>query len=148
MLSILSLSSCFKSDINPQPIETVEEPSSSYILTAETDFNKDIALEAEKFGTTTSTICLSLLVCKLESTHDYEELIKKTPQELFVDVREEAARQKITLETLNEKYCLAEMLSDSEIYVDINSNNVTILDKKPTGLKENWTEEFLSALNS
>lgn len=122
--------------------------SDNYILPEETNFNIDLNTEAGKNGTSKSCVALSLLICKLDNSQTYENLIKQNAKELFSHLCEASAKANITLETINEKYLLAEILSDEDIFVEISSNSVTHLDKKPTRLKNSWYDEFINAINS
>lgn len=96
------------------------------------NFSASIVKEAENHDSTPGRVALSMLICRLDSSHVYSDLVKKNAKDLFDILSETAFEKDITLESLNNTYGLSDILASEDIYVIIESNNVTSLPSPST----------------
>lgn len=109
------------------------------------DFYADIEDEAQRTDSSVGRVALSMIICKLSDINNYSELTAQSAKELFELLKEEAARQNITLEKLDSTYCLGEILKSEQIYVSFSSNNVTYASDQ-TEIDESWQNKFQEAI--
>jgi hypothetical protein len=91
------------------------------------DFSANVVQQATFYKSSSGRVALSMLICRLDSSYVYSDLIKKSAKELFDIVSKTAVEKNVTLESLNSKYGLCDILASEKIYVSIESNNVTSL---------------------
>jgi hypothetical protein len=91
------------------------------------DFGASVTAQAKLYQSTPGRVALAMLICKLDSSYDYTDLIKKNANELFDDVSEIAFEKNVTLESLDSRYDLTKILASEKIYVSIVANDVSSL---------------------
>jgi hypothetical protein len=106
--------------------------TSQYSLQQQPDFSANILSQASLYGTSPGKIALSMLICKLDSSYAYTNLLKKNAKELFDIISETAFKKDITLESLDIRYGLCDILGSEKIYVKIESNNVISMPPTPS----------------
>lgn len=119
--------------------------SSSYIPAT------DINAEAQRLGVSPGRVALGEIICRLDSSNRLDDLVPKNDaQELFEILRETALQKSTTLEAINEKYGLTDILASEGIHVDISSNGVTLRSNadnaSPGG--NDWITHFQAAIFS
>jgi hypothetical protein len=120
------------------------------------DFSADIANQAKLYDSSDGRVALSMIICKLDSSYSYSSLVDKSAKELFDILSESAFEKNITLESLDNKYGLSDILASEKIYVIINSNNVSSVPRaskktskdseKSTSGSEQWMTKFKTAI--
>lgn len=101
--------------------------SSQASLPAQPDFGANVVQQAKLNNSSAGRVALSMIICRLDSSYVYSDLIRKSAKELFDIVSETAVEKNVTLESLNSQYGLCDILASEKIYVSIESNNVTSL---------------------
>lgn len=91
------------------------------------DFTASVVKEAKIYDSSPGRIALSMLICRLDSSRVYTDLVKKNAKELFNILSETAFEKDITLESLDNIYGLTDILASEDIYVSIKANSVTSL---------------------
>ena len=106
--------------------------SSQTSQSSQPDFGASVVQQARLNNSSTGRVALAMLICRLDSSYVYSDLIKKNAKELFDIVSETAVEKNVTLESLNSQYGLCDILASEKIYVSIESNNVTALPQSST----------------
>jgi hypothetical protein len=99
-------------------------------VTTQPDYGAGVVEQAALYKSSPSRVALSMLVCRLGSSYIYGDLVKKSAKELFEIVSETAVENSVTLESLNNRYGLCDILASENIYVSIEANSVTSLPQK------------------
>lgn len=109
-----------------------------------------VTAEAEKLGVSPGRVALGEIICKLDSSNVLEDLVSKnTSQGLLEILRETALQKSTTLESLDEKYELTDILASEDIHVTIASNGVTTQTvPSSTPSADDWISRFQSALSA
>jgi hypothetical protein len=111
------------SDIGVSSSQIVSQPS----LSNQPNFKASVVQQAAVYKSSPGRVALSMLICRLDSSCVYTDLVEKSAKELFEIVSETAFEKNITLESLDNNYGLCDILASEKIYVSIKSNNVTSL---------------------
>jgi hypothetical protein len=129
LLASCSLNSAATKDVEASKMSSVITSSQTSQIDQSTqpDFHASIIQEASLYKSTPGRVALSMLICRLDSSYVYSDLVKKNANELFDIVSKTAFKNNITLESLNTLYGLCDILESEKIYVSIESNNVTSL---------------------
>jgi hypothetical protein len=112
------------------------------------DFSANVVQQASIYKSSSGRVALSMLICKLDSSYVYSDLVKKSAKELFDIVSETAVEKNVTLESLDSQYGLSDILASEKIYVSIESNNVTSLPQRSSSKAISATASKKSALSS
>lgn len=97
------------------------------VSAAQPEFGKSVVEQAEIYDSSPGRIALAMLICRLDSSYDYTQLVGKSAKELFETLSETAFEKNVTLESLNTQYGLCDILASEKIYVSIEANSVTSL---------------------
>lgn len=99
-----------------------------------------------------------MIICKLDDSYLYTDIVTLDAEELFDILRDSAVDNNVTLESLNSRYGLLDILADEDIYITISSNNVTYkseseaaAERKKSGSSsksKRWVAKFQSAITS
>lgn len=152
-IAVVTVTAIFSFSCAKPPAESVAEYDTVSIydessLSQMPDFYADLEDEALENNTSVGRIALAMLICKLDGTNDYHDLLEESSIDLFEALKEEAASQNITLEKLDSTYYLGDILKSEQIYVSFSSNNVTDVTGKSAGSEEevNWQDKFQKAI--
>ncbi|ADU26282.1 hypothetical protein [Ethanoligenens harbinense] len=107
----------------------------------------DLNTMARTYASTPGRIALSLIICRLDRSSYLQPLAQKSAQDLFSMLREVAAQNSQTLESLNTQFHLTDILSSEGIYVQIHANAADPL-STPIAPAPDWITQFQSAYAS
>lgn len=115
-------------------------------ISKQPDFGADVVEQASFYKSSPGRVALSMLICKLDNSCVYTDLVKKSAKELLDVVSETAFEKNITLESLDNRYGLCDILASEKIYVSIESNNVTS-QAQPSATSSALTSSALNSSN-
>lgn len=102
--------------------------------------------KAAQLGSTPGRVALAMIIHKLDSTENVDDLAKKSANELFSIIEITAPQKSQTLEGLDRLYELSSILASENIFVQIQANDV--VSSAPTSQNKNWVSKFETAINS
>ena len=114
---------------------------------AQPNFGASLVGQAAIYNSSPGKVALSMLICRLDNSCVYSDLVNKSAKELFDIVSETAFEKNITLESLDKRYGLRDILASENIYVSIESNNVTSL-PQPSAKPSTTSSAFYSVASA
>lgn len=99
---------------------------------------------ANTYASTPGRVALSLIICSMDRSNSLKTLPQKSARDLFSMLRETAAQNTQTLESLNTEFGLTDILASEGIYVRIHANAADTL-TMPTAPAADWITRFESA---
>lgn len=107
---------------------------------------QDLEQKSHAIGSSPGRLALALIINKLDSATDVEDLSKESAQELFDTLRQDAPQKSQTLEGLDQLYGLDDILASEGIYVNFQANNIVSSVSANSGFA--WSDKFIKAINS
>jgi len=162
-LAAMFLYACNTQQPKSQNVQTSSVISQiSHSTEAEPNYNASLKDQAKIYNSTPSRVALAMLICKLDNSYFYTDIVTLDAKELFDILRDSAVDNNITLESLNTRYGLLDILAAENIYITISSNNVTftsppeVASEKAAEKKHStdssksdaWIEKFQTAITS
>lgn len=162
---VVALTTVFLSSCNAQQPNSKSTQTSSVVSeishntdALEPNYSADLNDQAEIYNSTPSRVALAMIICKLDDSYLYTDIVTLDAEELFDILRDSAVDNNVTLESLNSRYGLLDILADEDIYITISSNNVTYkseseaaAERKKSGSSsksKRWVAKFQSAITS
>lgn len=144
LLLMLSATSCSKQNVKSKNAAPSIRAGHSEKISgpSQPDYSADLETEAQKYKSSPGRVALAMIICKLENSYSYSDIVKYSAKELFDILSESAVANNITLESLNTRYGLLDILASEKIYVSITANNVTYL--SPSSSKNASTDSTAS----
>lgn len=117
--------------------------ASAFSAKEKTDF---LTEEARRLGSTKGRVALAVLINRLDSTQQVDDLAKMDASELFSTLQDTAAKKDQSLEALNRQYDLQSILASEGIYISIQANDV--ISSPSSAETSDWASQFEQAINS
>ena len=143
----LLLVSCGQASSESSSSPRASQTTGSDIIDSGIPATIDLQTEAKAESSTPGRTALALLICRLDKTSSLKSLAQKSASDLFAMLRETAVQHAQTLQALNERFGLTDILASEGIYVKISGNMAQTV-SLPIQPNAGWETQFENAYNA